>query len=171
MMIKGTHKKHRLQHLMRSRRGAASALIILLLVLLVFFGVLSLVTAAADLRLAQKRAKWAEDFYMADAVAESVYSGLSSYLQTEAIASGEPRQIVQLINSRLEKTSGVAKKEIRLSGSAIRIELLAAADEDKGQGIAMTLVYEDGQLKIHEWIQWQAPLQAPPDKENIWGGE
>ena len=36
----------------RSRRGVASALIILLLVLLIFFGVLSLVTTAADLRLA-----------------------------------------------------------------------------------------------------------------------
>ena len=35
----------------RSKRGMASALIIMLLVLLIFFGVLSLVASAADLRL------------------------------------------------------------------------------------------------------------------------
>lgn len=154
-----------------SRRGAASALIILLLVLLVFFGVLALVTAAADLRLAEKRSQWAVEYYMADALAASVYADIEDLLEREAATAQDERQMVSAIDEFLGQLPYVAEKEIQLGDSAIYIDLLATADADSGQGINMLLKYERGHLQIVEWLQWQAPLQALPDREDIWRGE
>lgn len=49
-----------------SQKGSASALIILVLTVLVLLGVLSLVTVAADRRLAGKRAEWLQAYYQLD---------------------------------------------------------------------------------------------------------
>lgn len=155
----------------RSRRGAASALIILLLVLLVFFGVLSLVTAAADLRLSEKRASWAREFYMADTLAESVYAQINDFLKQAAPDNPETGQLAAILEEYLDRADYIAGSKIEVTETGIYISLLAAADPEQGQGIDMLLHYTGKELAIIEWVQWQAPLQAPPDREDIWGGE
>jgi hypothetical protein len=78
---------------LKSRKGSASALIILVITVLVMLGVLSLVTAAADRRLAEKRASWQQEYYQIDARAEQVLAKLNIMLSNYSIshnASGKP---------------------------------------------------------------------------------
>lgn len=82
---------------LKSRTGSASALIILVITVLVMLGVLSLVTAAADRRLAEKRASWQQEYYQIDARAEQVLAQLNIMLSDYSIshnASSEPDEVL-----------------------------------------------------------------------------
>lgn len=70
------------------RQGSASALIILVLTVLVLLGVLSLVTVAADRRLAGKRADWLQAYYQLDAEAVVIQAKLSDAI-VEKISSSQ----------------------------------------------------------------------------------
>lgn len=66
---------------LRKRKGSASALIILVLTVLVLLGVLSLVTVAADRRLAGKRADWLQEYYQIDTEAVRIQARLAGAIE------------------------------------------------------------------------------------------
>lgn len=167
-------------HRLRSKRGLASALIIMLLVLLVFFGILSLVTTAADLRLSQKRASWNSEYYQADANAVRVFASLEQYCAGLDAASLQPEQLKALLGSWLDGAGLVQTWQIVSddeTGTALTLNALIARDAEKGQGIAMRLRILTGKLPvgmdrfvIEGWSQWQPEFDYSGTEGGIWKG-
>ncbi|HBP37849.1 MAG TPA: hypothetical protein DD640_03750 [Clostridiales bacterium] len=160
-----------------SRRGMASALIILLLVLLIFFGILSLVTAAADLRLSRKRAEWNQEYYLADAKATQITASLDQYCRTLGAADLESPALEDLLGKRLGAMANVSEFEIFPDGSSIRLVILTGADSDTKQEIRMELIIRTGQLAgdlerltITGWNQRQQAAQSEDTGGGVWKG-
>lgn len=158
----------------RSRRGMASALIIMLLVLLVFFGVLSLVTSAADLRLSRKRAEWNLAFYQADAAAVELLAAL--HRQTGQLDSDNSKEQLERwlagqsdLHDWLVEPSGENDGIYYLSG-------LVASNVNQGQGIEIRLTIRTGpsvagdRIIIEKWSQWQPPFEYGGAGGGIWQG-
>jgi len=156
----------------------ASALIILLLVFLIFFGVLSLVTSAADLRLAQKRADWNQGYFLADAQAEEVYGDIEQYCQ-----SLEPPQLAAdalagLLEQRLAARTDIREYTVARDEQGILLDILVMHPQNKIQGIQMRLRIKPGEaaagegsrLTIESWIQWQEPFQYDQGNGGVWKG-
>jgi hypothetical protein len=163
----------------RSRRGLASALIIMLLVLLIFFGVLSLVTTAADYRLARKRADWNDAYYKADAAAVSVLARLDRQIASLEPDSLQADQLTELLGNLLNGESSVQTWQIRpLMDSAVQaltLDALIVGDTSGGQGISLRLSIRTGQLQpgqqrfsIESWRQWQPEFDYNNSEGGIW---
>lgn len=159
---------------LRSRRGAASALIILLLVMLVIFGVLAMVSAAANLKLARRQAEWNKAWYLADASAEAVYADLDQLCRSSAEAGDGPEQLAGQIGARLAETPSVLTGQAAASDGLIRIEARVGEDRPGSQGIDMILVWQPGaagtRLVIEQWTQWQPPFEYGNDPGGVWEG-
>jgi len=161
---------------LRSRRGAASALIILLLVLLVFFGVLALVTAAADLRLSRKQAEWNQQYYLADARAEKLVAELDLVCRS-AGKDLDAASLADRLKEKLAADPEVVSSQVVQSGSRLRLEALVAEKADAGQGISLVLQIEAGaetdgsaSLSVEQWVQWQPPFTDDDDSGGVWEG-
>ena len=113
---------------LRARRGAASALIILLLVMLVIFGVLAMVSAAANLKLARRQAEWNKAWYLADAGAEAVYADLDQLCRASLTAGDGPEQLAGLISVRLAGNPSVLSGQAAAADGRIRIEARVGED-------------------------------------------
>ena len=157
----------------RSRRGSASALIVLLLVLLVFFGVLSIVTAAADQRLADRRAHWVRSYYQADQAAVGILAELRQ------VASGRPAPTdSRLLQANLEKTlSGRSGVEILASESADREARIWFRVKSGEQSIEVGATFtvpdsENGAvgLAVTRWTAWQEAFDYDSTGGGIWKG-
>ena len=165
-------------HQLRSRRGVASALIILLLVLLIFFGVLSLVTAAADLKLAQKRAAWNQAYYTADARATAVLADIDLYCRQLTGNQLEADTLAGLLARQLSARKDIREQTVARDEKGILLEILVMASDDQAQGIQMRLRVKPGTLKpdagnrldIESWTQWQAPFQYEGTGNSVWKG-
>lgn len=163
---------------LRSRRGVASALIILLLVLLIFFGVLSLVTAAADLRLSRKRADWNQQYYLADAQAVGLVANLDQYCRTLEPAGLEITRLSALLDNRLASLDTVREHSIVNNGKSLLLTILVVADNSQGQGIELQLRVTAGvlassgtdRLTVESWTQWQPPFQYDTAGGDVWEG-
>ncbi len=158
---------------LRSRRGAASALIILLLVLLVFFGVLALVTAAADLRLSRKQAEWNRQYYLADARAEKLVAELDLVCRS-AGQNPDAASLADQLKAKLAANPEVVSSQVERSGGNLRVEALVAENADAGQGISLVLQIEAGDgsagLTVEQWNQWQPPFTDESDSGGVWEG-
>ena len=164
----------------RSRRGLASALIIMLLVLLIFFGVLSLVTTAADFRLAQKRADWNAGYYSADSEAVQLLAALDTCCLTQEGDSLQQDQLTELLGAVLDNDSNVQSWEINPATAgqpALILTALVARDADSGQGISLRLRILTGPLQpggqhmtIEAWRQWQPEFDYSGTEGGIWKG-
>jgi hypothetical protein len=164
---------------LRSRRGLASALIIMLLVLLVFFGVLSLVTTAADLRLSQKRAEWNKGYYQADAAAVRLVAELDQYCRGLDEASLQAGRLAGLLDIWLDGKASVQTYQV-VSGDAaapLSITALVADQAGQGQGIELRLRILTGpvapnteRIEIESWIQWQPAFDYGGTEGGIWKG-
>lgn len=77
--------------LFRSERGSSSILVLLITITLVVFGVLSLVSAYANLKLSRKNAEWQKSYYSLDASGESLLQEIGSVLAT---AEGAARKYI-----------------------------------------------------------------------------
>ncbi|MEA4889479.1 MAG: hypothetical protein VB070_08470 [Clostridiaceae bacterium] len=161
---------------LRSRRGAASALIILLLVLLVFFGVLALVTAAADLRLSRKQAEWNQQYYLADARAEKLVAELDLVCRS-AEKDLDAASLADRLKEKLAANPEVVSSQVEQSGRRLRLEALVAEKADAGQGISLVLQIEAGaetdgsaSLTVEQWVQWQPPFTDDDDSGGVWEG-
>jgi hypothetical protein len=158
----------------RSRRGAASALIILLLVMLVIFGVLAMVSAAANLKLARRQADWNKAWYLADGSAEAVFAELDQLCRLSAAAGDDLEHLAGLIGGRLEQNQAVLTGQAASSDDGIRIEARIGEDRPGSQGIDMVLVWQPdaagGRLQIEQWTQWQPPFDYGEDPGGVWEG-
>lgn len=164
----------------RSRRGMASAMIIMLLVLLIFFGVLSLVTTAADLRLAQKRADWNKEYYQADNVATQMVAELDTYCRSLEPASLQTGTLDGLLDTWLASAANVSDYQLTRGESADAPLVLTARitkDNDKGQGINLQLHLlpvpagqNVVQIEITEWVQWQPSFDYSGSEGGVWKG-
>lgn len=159
---------------LRSRRGAASALIILLLVMLVIFGVLAMVSAAANLKLARRQAEWNSAWYLADAGAEAVLAEIDQLCRSSAAAGDGPEQLAGLIDARLVQNPSVLTGQAVVSAGRIRIEVRVGEDRPGSQGIDMILVWQPDaagtRLVIEQWTQWQPPFEYGNDPGGVWEG-
>jgi len=157
----------------RRRRGSASALIVLLLVLMVFFGVLSIVTAAADNRLADRRAEWVQAYYQADQTAVR----LMAELRLAADAAPEftdAGAMYALFEQKLNERPGV---ELLDSGTAGRQVSLLLRIHEGDQAIEAGAVFAlpdqaDGPvlLTVTRWTAWQQPFDYDQTGGGIWKG-
>jgi hypothetical protein len=162
----------------RSRRGMASALIILLLVLLIFFGVLSLVTAAADLRLARKRAEWNRQYYLTDSLAVQVVADLEQYCLTLKPENLEPGSMADLLDRHLSGLANVQEYTVSREDPSLRLKILVTGESSSGQGIQLDLLVRSGRLAagsagrltVTGWTQWQQPFAYDDTGGGIWKG-
>lgn len=153
----------------RSRRGAASALIVLLIVLLVFFGVLAMMTAAADLRLAEKRAEWVKVHFQADQEAEYVLAKMSQ-LQAQASTTAS---LEQAVSQLLQDRSDLTLLELYTLDGACYVDVLVYDADRFTQGIQFSVQLQPAgtpsDLRLLSWLQWQ-PASETADKPGLWEG-
>ena len=162
---------------LRSRRGVASALIIMLLVLLIFFGVLSLVTAAADFRLSSKRAEWNQQFYQADALAIQAYAEIDQFCAQLEPGETEPAALASLLERHLAGMANVQDFQLVRQDDSLLLSMLVAASPDQGQGFMLVLKVlagdinqGGGRLTVDSWAQWQPPFDYDGGSGVIWEG-
>lgn len=158
---------------LKSRRGSASALIVLLLVLMVFFGVLSIVTAAADNRLAARRAEWVRAYYEADHAAVNVLGELRR-------TAGDPSTAREAdsIQAALEKwLADRSDIDILSSGNNGHQVALLIRVRTGRQGIEAGAVFrlpDSGSgpvdMTITRWTSWQEPFDDESTGGGIWKG-
>jgi len=165
----------------RSRRGLASALIIMLLVLLIFFSVLSLVTTAADFRLARKRADWNAAYYTADSTAVSVLADLDRQMASLEPDDLQIDRLTTMLGNLLDSEPDVETWQIRPAAdgtdAALILDALVINDESGGQGIMIRLLIRTGELqpgtqriRIESWNQWQQEFDTSGSEGGIWKG-
>lgn len=160
-----------------SRRGSASALIILMLVLLIFFGVLALVTAATDLRLAEKRAEWNQYYYLADRRAQDVLAQIDSLCHQEAFNTGSVDDQIDQLNSFSELSTHIAHYTATRAGDAIAYDARVILEEGPEQGIDMTLLIdsdsasdEERVIQIVRWNWWRPDFDYGGASGDLWEG-
>lgn len=157
----------------RSRRGSASALIVLLLVLLVFFGVLSIVTAAADKRLADRRANWVQSYYQADQAAVSILAELRNAV-TARPAPTDPGSLQAMLEKLLSGKSGVEILSSESSGRETRLWFRVQSGEQAIE-VGATFTMPDTAngvvgLTVTRWTSWQEPFDYENTGGGIWKG-
>jgi hypothetical protein len=179
-----------IRHSWRSRRGMASALIIMILVLLIFFAVLGLVAAAADLRLAQKRADWNQQFYIADAGAVQLYADLDQFVREQvgagqaAVTESGPDALAASLEHWLSMRQDIREYQVTSDSGGLTLHVLTTGipegqEAESQQGIAMTLRVQSGSpgptgqtigLAVQGWQQWQMPFEYDSDNGGVWEG-
>jgi|GEM_PF-1429522 len=165
----------------RSRRGMASALIIMLLVLLIFFGVLSLVTTAADFRLARKRADWNAAYYKADSAAVNVLASLDRQMVSLGPDDLQAVQLTALLGNTLDSEPNVQSWQVSPSADGtdetLILDAIVINNDFGGQGITIRLLIRTGVLQsgtqrisIVRWSQWQQEFDTSASEGGIWKG-
>ena len=161
---------------LNGKRGAASALIILLIVLLIFFGMLAMVTAHADLRLAQRRADWTQSYFIADQQAETIIAELD-YILLNADSPGRAQTSAFQAVSRLFELNDAAEViSLYEIDDVIFAEVLVYNPERALQGIQFSVAMRPGQtdatlrMSTISWLQWQPPAE-PAERPGLWDGE
>ncbi|MDW7657021.1 MAG: hypothetical protein SCM11_07585 [Bacillota bacterium] len=162
---------------LRKKDGAASALIILLLVLLIFFGILALVTAAADLRMAVRRAEWNQAYYASDSRAEQVLALIGQTCGEFEFQMADKRLQIDELSGKLETDPAVLEQQVLLVDGLIRIDAKIAIDQQAEQGIEMTLLIDPGKesgaapsITITRWIWWRLPFDYDQHPGGVWEG-
>ena len=157
----------------RSRRGSASALIVLMLVLLVFFGVLSIVTAAADNRLADRRSKWVQAYYAADRAAVETLAKLGQTANRAPVAT-DATALKAALEQQLANRNEV---EILSAGSeGRRVDLLlriSSGGQAIEAGAAFLLPDAPGdrvRIQVTRWTAWQESFDYENTGGGIWKG-
>lgn len=162
-----------------SRTGSASALIILVLTVLVLLGVLSLVTVAADRRLAGKRADWLQTYYQLDAEAVEIQAQLANEIKDKAEADQTDiisEEFAVLARQKLEQ---VGAQEVQASiaegEGVLEISYIVGdtASEQSTQLLEVKLAVsmaEEGKLLIDK-LKWQQRQSERPQTDEtgvIW---
>ncbi len=163
----------RVRHMGKGRRGSASALIVMLLVLLVFFGVLSLVTAAADNRLAMRRAEWVRSYYTADQAAVVVLGDLSQYV-SDTTDEIDAVSLKEKLESRLAGQPSVEILRSEADGTTVRLLLRIHAGEQAIEAGADFQLTDPASgavvMTVTQWTYWQEPFDYDNTSGGIWKG-
>ena len=161
----------------RSRRGAASVLIILLLVLLIFFGILALLAAATDLRMAVRRSEWNQGFYEADSQAEWILAMMDQASRQPGFSSAELSRQAAILAEQLQDQPLVLEFSVRPDAGKIRVETRIAAGQDAGHGMDLVLLVQPAEdaaeglvIDIIRWSWWRTPFDYDQHPGGIWEG-
>ena len=133
-----------------SNVGASSILMIFIILCLTVFGLLSLISAKAELRLSEKSKESVEEFYAADAEVERIIKEIDDILF-------EARQTMSFSSTMIEDTQGeyerlVSEKINSLSDESALKEYMI--EEAEGQTIAFNVpVTEDGNKYIEAKVK------------------
>ena len=157
----------------QSRRGSASALIVLLLVLMVFFGVLSIVTAAADNRLATRRADWVKAYYEADRMAVNVLSELRQTAGDPAVAR-EASAIQAALERKLDGRPDIDILSSGLDGRSVTLLIRVRTGQQGVETGAAFRLPDSGSgpvvMTVTRWTSWQEPFDDESTGGGIWKG-
>ena len=151
--------------------GASSVLMIFVVLCLTTFGVLSLVSAKADLRLTDKTLAAAEEYYAADAEVEILLSRIDAALAAVRrdfdAGAGAEDDYWRLTSQRLQQIDGVSADENNVSFSVPVGEF---------REIAVSLILHSPEKASHYTVQ-SRPLRDTRTGEdldddfiNIWPG-
>lgn len=158
----------------RSRRGSASALIVLMLVLLIFFGVLSVVTAAADNRLASRRAEWVRTYYETDRKAVETVGDLNNYASMSPSAQAANRgDLIELMLTHLGGLPGIELLEADLMAGEDFLFRVWNGEQAIEVGLKLSEPMPAGapfRLDITRWSAWQKPFEEE-NAGGVWKGE
>ena len=100
------------------RKGSSSILVILLVVTMLVFGVFSMMTAYAGLKMANKNADWTNDYYELEAKAEIMLYDIKNILSQDLITQNNNNE--QTIFNKLQKIKN-EEINIELDGSDILV--------------------------------------------------
>ncbi len=127
-------------------RGGALVLVVLLMMALSMFGVLSMVSADSDFKMAQKSAYW-----------------VLTYYRLEDAGQLKLRQARLMTDESGFDSLATAGWEVY--GSIASINLTEGV-----QNLAITVEYsENGALSVQSWRQWQEGFEYPEgDGEDLW---
>ena len=124
-------------------RGGALVLVILLMLSLSMFGVLSMVSANADFRLAQKSAGWIEAYYRLE------NDGCYRLYQAEIMAGKSG-------------FASLATAGWDVSGDEASINLTEGV-----QNLHIAVVQDGGSLRVISWKQWQEGFAYEQDGSDV----
>ena len=138
-------------------QGSASVLIILVMLSLSAFGVLSMMSAYADLKLARKNADFVTQYYALDAQAAEAYAAAQAtyqHLLADGISSAEAAQTVSAAGWAFDERGAVLSREFTQSELHLTVELRPIG----------------GELAVVRWQEWQEPFEYEGEPSEIWDG-
>ena len=138
-------------------QGSASVLIILVMLSLSAFGVLSMMSAYSDLKLARKNADFITQYYALDAQATEAYSeAQATYRQLVAggTTSGEATQVVSAAGWAYDERGALLSREFTQNELHLTVELRPIG----------------GELAVVRWQEWQEPFEYEGEPSEIWDG-
>jgi hypothetical protein len=162
---------------MRNQKGSASALIILVLTVLVLLGVLSLVTIAADKRLADKRADWIQEYYQIDAQAVRLHASFTQEV-TELASANALADIISEDTAQWAaqwfEQSGAAEAHAALAENAVEVSYVVG-DDPPGEAaqllevrLAVSIEDDNVQVEIRKWQQRQSERPEIDETGVVW---
>ena len=154
-----------------SLQGSASVLIILIFLSMSIFGVLSMVSAYSDYKLADKNARWVSEYYALDAEAEQILRDTHAALEDCAAQGRYPDGAANALALagwdcyELEDGTLAAWRDVsygdegRKQNLKVEINLFSLRDISQGR-----------YFEITRWQQWQEPFTYEDAGVDIWEG-
>ena len=157
----------KLFNILKNRNGSSSVLIILILLSLTTFGVLSMISAYSDRKLAEKGMEWVKNYYELDSGGERWLSGVGSVLRG---AREEPGEYFLIVTGRLSKAGYDVRDPYYEGGGPvvatdIALNLLGEQYEDSPQHLSVEIeLRTDGGYRVIRWQQWQQKFDYLEDE-------
>ena len=154
-----------------SLQGSASVLIILIFLSMSIFGVLSMVSAYSDLKLADKSARWVTEYYALDAEAERLV------LEVHTALSGCAAQGDYLTNAKEALTYAGWEFYEHEDGGLLTWRTVTHGEEGRRQNLLVELLlYQTPDaarrrfFEVTRWTQWQEPFTYEDEGIGVWDG-
>lgn len=134
-------------------QGGASVLIILIMISLTTFGVLALVSAHSDLKLARKNEQFMQEYYELETQAESALKNLA-----DALDKGAQERELQRLGWQVQQ-GDTTRLYMNVSKGLRHIEIILELTPNRGEG-----------FDIISWRQTQAEFEYSAG-EKLWDGK
>ena len=148
--------------------GVSSILIIFILLCLTAFAALSLLSANADYKMAQKTAESVASYYAADGQAERIYMQISNTIDAVTTGTDSPALLLEAVSSGLP--DGVAANALP-NGVSLSYSVSAGPSQEL-QVELLALPGTDGaNLSRQKWQLVSTREWEGDDSLNLWDGE
>ncbi len=146
--------------LLRNEEGSSSVLIVVMMVVLIVFGLAIFSTALSNMRLADKKIAWKNEYYQLESKSNRIIGDIITVIE-------------DINNKKTDRTSGFATIDQMLSDSCSEHDIARSADgnpseitlnvtnENGDKNIAITLVLSQDQqtnglsVRITKFKEWQ----------------
>ena len=160
-----------------SKLGEASALMIMLLALLAFFGILSLVTAATDLRLSDRRARANQAYYLADSQAARLLARIGEVCRQDDYLQAGPDRQSELLAALLAEEPHVRTYDIASADGRLQVKAVTGLDGRDEQGMELELDIfaaagrpQSVRIEVGRWSWWKKPFDYQAEPGGVWEG-